>query len=80
STPIPSLKEYFREWTRSYRMEALRGSSWYVVESNPEEDPEEYEDDETEDGPVDYPIDERDDGDDDDGNSSGYDADNKDED
>nr|GEU43385.1 putative reverse transcriptase domain-containing protein [Tanacetum cinerariifolium] len=51
----------------------------YVVESDPEEDPEEYEDDETEDGSVNHPIDEGDDGDDDDGDSSGYDADDEDE-
>ncbi|GJT51092.1 hypothetical protein Tco_0977249 [Tanacetum coccineum] len=47
----------------------------YVIESDPEEDPEEYEDDETEDGPVDYPMDE---GDDDDGDSSRDDADDED--
>nr|GFB52290.1 hypothetical protein [Tanacetum cinerariifolium] len=55
-------------------------SSWYVAESNLEEDPEEYEDDETEDGLVDYPINRGDDGDDDDGNSSRDDADDEDED
>nr|GFA55723.1 hypothetical protein [Tanacetum cinerariifolium] len=32
-------------------------SSRYLIESDPEEDPEEYEDDETEDGLVDYAID-----------------------
>nr|GEY48247.1 hypothetical protein [Tanacetum cinerariifolium] len=55
-------------------------SPGYVVELDPEEDPEEYEDDETEDGLVDYPMDEGDDGDDDDGDSSGYDVDDDDED
>ncbi|GJX34943.1 hypothetical protein Tco_0246500 [Tanacetum coccineum] len=55
-------------------------SPGYVVESDPEEDPEEYEDDETEVGPVDYPMDGGDDGDDDDGASSGDDADDDDED
>nr|GFC08215.1 hypothetical protein [Tanacetum cinerariifolium] len=55
-------------------------SSWYVAESNLEEDPEEYEDDETEDGLVDYPINRGDDGDDDDGDSSRDDADDEDED
>ncbi|GKF70083.1 hypothetical protein Tco_0203140, partial [Tanacetum coccineum] len=38
-------------------------SPGYVVESDPEEDPEEYEDHETEDGPVYYPIDGGEDGD-----------------
>ncbi|GKE82474.1 hypothetical protein Tco_1552474, partial [Tanacetum coccineum] len=52
----------------------------YVVESDPEEDPEEYEDDKTEDGPVDYHIDGGEDGDDDDGNSHGDDSDDEDED
>nr|GEY48816.1 putative reverse transcriptase domain-containing protein [Tanacetum cinerariifolium] len=51
----------------------------YVIESDPEEDPEEYEDDETENGPVDYLMDEGDDGDDDDGDSSGDDTDDEDE-
>ncbi|GJU42496.1 putative reverse transcriptase domain-containing protein [Tanacetum coccineum] len=55
-------------------------SPGYVVESDPEEDPEEYEDDETEDGPVDYPMDRGEDGDDDDGGSHGDDADDEDED
>ncbi|GJV33997.1 putative reverse transcriptase domain-containing protein [Tanacetum coccineum] len=52
----------------------------YVVESDPEEDPEEYEGDETEDGPVDYPMDGGEDGDDDDDGSHGDDADDEDED
>ncbi|GJT97382.1 hypothetical protein Tco_1092900, partial [Tanacetum coccineum] len=47
----------------------------YIVESDPEEDPEE-----TEDGLVDYPMDEGDDADDDDGDSSRDDADDEDED
>nr|GEV15232.1 hypothetical protein [Tanacetum cinerariifolium] len=51
----------------------------YVVESDPEEDPEEYEDTKTKDGPVDYPMDGGDDGDDDESDSSGDDADDKDE-
>nr|GEW61349.1 reverse transcriptase domain-containing protein [Tanacetum cinerariifolium] len=51
----------------------------YVVESDPEEDPEEYENDESEDGPVYYPMDGGDDGDDDD-DSFGDDADDEDED
>ncbi|GJT29100.1 hypothetical protein Tco_0909375 [Tanacetum coccineum] len=55
-------------------------SPGYVVESDPEEDPEEYEGDETEDGPVDYPMDGGEDGDDDDGGSHGDDADDEDED
>nr|GEX46415.1 hypothetical protein [Tanacetum cinerariifolium] len=55
-------------------------SPGYVAESDPKEDPEEYEEDETEDGPVDYPMDGGDDGDDDDDDSSGYDADDEDED
>ncbi|GKF29350.1 hypothetical protein Tco_0095692, partial [Tanacetum coccineum] len=55
-------------------------SPGYVVESNPEEDPEEYEDDETEDGLVDYPMDGGEDEDDDDDDSSGDDADDEDED
>ncbi|GKB92163.1 hypothetical protein Tco_0964435, partial [Tanacetum coccineum] len=55
-------------------------SPGYVVESDPEEDPEEYEDDETEEGPVDYPMDGGENGDDDDGDSHGDDADDKDED
>ncbi|GKE79330.1 hypothetical protein Tco_1545450, partial [Tanacetum coccineum] len=55
-------------------------SPGYVVELDPEEDPEEYEDDETEDGSVDYPMDEGEDGDDDDGDSFGDDADEEDED
>nr|GFC43189.1 hypothetical protein [Tanacetum cinerariifolium] len=55
-------------------------SPGYVVESDPEEDPEAYEEDETEDGLVGYPMDGGDDGDDDDDNSSGYDADDEDED
>ncbi|GJR93271.1 hypothetical protein Tco_0265445 [Tanacetum coccineum] len=55
-------------------------SPGYVVESDPEEDPEKYEDDETEDGPVDYFLDGGKDGDDDDGNSSGDDANDEDED
>nr|GEW12237.1 putative reverse transcriptase domain-containing protein [Tanacetum cinerariifolium] len=49
----------------------------YVVESDPEEDPEEYEDDETKDGLVDYPIDG---GDVDDDDSSRDDANDEDED
>nr|GFB38206.1 hypothetical protein [Tanacetum cinerariifolium] len=52
----------------------------YVVESDPEEDPEEYEDDKIKDGPVNYPLDGGDDRDDDDGDSSGDDADDEDED
>ncbi|GKE03098.1 hypothetical protein Tco_1391081, partial [Tanacetum coccineum] len=55
-------------------------SPGYVVESDPEENPEEYEDDETEDGLVDYPMDGGDDGDDDDGDSHGDNADDDDED
>ncbi|GJV45394.1 hypothetical protein Tco_1429930, partial [Tanacetum coccineum] len=55
-------------------------SPGYVVESDPEEDPEEYEDDETKDGRVDYPMDGGEDGDDDDDDSSGDDADDEDED
>nr|GEX29401.1 hypothetical protein [Tanacetum cinerariifolium] len=56
-------------------------SSGYVDESDPEEDLKEYEEDETEDGPVGYPTDGGDDGDNDDIiDSSGYDADNEDED
>nr|GEV20052.1 hypothetical protein [Tanacetum cinerariifolium] len=55
-------------------------SPGYVAESDLEEDLEEYKDDETEDGLVYYPMDEGDDGDDDDGNSSGYNADDEDED
>ncbi|GKD83903.1 hypothetical protein Tco_1350742, partial [Tanacetum coccineum] len=55
-------------------------SPGYVIESNPEEDPEEYEDDETEDGLVDYPVDGEDNEDDDDGDSSGDDTDGEDED
>ncbi|GJZ95882.1 hypothetical protein Tco_0668216 [Tanacetum coccineum] len=50
-------------------------SPGYVVESDPEEDPEEYEDYETKDGPVDYPINGGEDEDDDDDDSSGDDAD-----
>ncbi|GJR50666.1 hypothetical protein Tco_1401187 [Tanacetum coccineum] len=55
-------------------------SPGYVVESDPEEDPEEYEDAETEDGLVYCLMDGGDDGDDDDGDSSGDDADDEDED
>nr|GEV30536.1 hypothetical protein [Tanacetum cinerariifolium] len=55
-------------------------SPGYVVESDPEEDPEEYEDDESEDGLVNYPMDEGDDGDNDDGDSFGDDVDDEDED
>ncbi|GKD55377.1 hypothetical protein Tco_1288764, partial [Tanacetum coccineum] len=50
----------------------------YVVESDPEEDPEEYEDDETKDGLADYPMDEGEDGDDEDGDSSEDDIDDED--
>nr|GEV40941.1 hypothetical protein [Tanacetum cinerariifolium] len=71
STPILNWGEYFREPTRSYQTEVIYGSSWYVVESDPEEDPEEYAKDKAEDGPVYYPMDG---GDDDDGDSSGYDV------
>nr|GFA57256.1 putative nucleotidyltransferase, ribonuclease H [Tanacetum cinerariifolium] len=52
----------------------------YVVESDPEKDPEEYEDDESEDSPVNYPMDRGDDGDNDDGDPSRDDADDEDED
>ncbi|GJU42947.1 hypothetical protein Tco_1200213, partial [Tanacetum coccineum] len=52
----------------------------YVVESDPEENPEEYEDDESEDGLIDYPMDGGDDGDDDDDDSSEDDVDDKDDD
>nr|GEV87421.1 hypothetical protein [Tanacetum cinerariifolium] len=55
-------------------------SPGYVDESDPEEDLEEYEEDEIEDGLVGYPTNGRDDGDNDDINSSGYDADNEEED
>nr|GEY08309.1 reverse transcriptase domain-containing protein [Tanacetum cinerariifolium] len=54
-------------------------SPGYVVESDPEKDPEEYEDYETEDGPVDYSMDGGDDGDDDDGDSSRDDVDDEEE-
>nr|GEW68049.1 hypothetical protein [Tanacetum cinerariifolium] len=55
-------------------------SPGYVVESDPEEDPEKYKDDESEDGLVDYPMDGGDDGDGDDGDSSGDETDDGDED
>nr|GEV10293.1 hypothetical protein [Tanacetum cinerariifolium] len=55
-------------------------SPGYVVESDPEEDPEEYEDGELEDSPVDYPMDGGDDGDDDDDNLSRDDVDDEDKD
>ncbi|GKE31927.1 hypothetical protein Tco_1451249 [Tanacetum coccineum] len=54
-------------------------SSGYVIESDPEEDPEEYENDETRDGLVDYPMDGGEDGDDDDGDSYEDNADDEDE-
>ncbi|GJW24852.1 hypothetical protein Tco_0038663 [Tanacetum coccineum] len=54
-------------------------SPGYVVESDPEEDPEEYEDDEIEDGPVNYLMDRGEDGDDDNGDSFGDDVDDEDE-
>ncbi|GKA44061.1 hypothetical protein Tco_0736785 [Tanacetum coccineum] len=55
-------------------------SPGYIIESDPEEDPEGYEDDETEDGLVDYPMDGGDDGDDDDCDSSRDDTNDEDED
>nr|GEZ04745.1 hypothetical protein [Tanacetum cinerariifolium] len=54
-------------------------SPGYVAELDPEGDPEEYEEDEAEDSPVDYPIEGGDDGNDYDGDSSGYDADDEEE-
>nr|GEW06138.1 retrotransposon protein, putative, Ty3-gypsy subclass [Tanacetum cinerariifolium] len=54
-------------------------SQGYVVELDPEENPEEYKDDETEDGPVDYPMDGGDNRDDDDDDSFGYNDDDEDE-
>nr|GEX69203.1 reverse transcriptase domain-containing protein [Tanacetum cinerariifolium] len=55
-------------------------SPGYVVESDPEEDPEQYEDNKSEDGLVDYPIDGGDNEDDDDGDSFEDDADDEEED